>query len=65
MVAAVLCLGSLAGIAADTNALAKLQNIHRIVFLGDSITYAGGYVADVEAYYISRFPERHFEFINV
>lgn len=63
--AALLCLFSFAAFSADTNALAKLQNIHRIVFLGDSITYAGGYVADVEAYYISRFPQRHFEFINV
>lgn len=47
------------------NALAKLQDIRRIVFLGDSITYAGGYVDDVEAYYVTRFPDRHFEFINV
>jgi lysophospholipase L1-like esterase len=60
-----LCVCSFAAFAADTNALAKLQNVHRIVFLGDSITYAGGYVADVEAYYITRFPDRHFEFINV
>jgi lysophospholipase L1-like esterase len=46
-------------------ALAKLQNVHRIVFLGDSITYAGGYVDDIEAYYLTRFPDAHFEFINV
>jgi lysophospholipase L1-like esterase len=65
LAAALLCLASFTGFSADTNALAKLQNVHRIVFLGDSITYAGGYVADVEAYYILRFPERHFEFINV
>jgi lysophospholipase L1-like esterase len=52
-------------LAANSDALAKLQNVHRIVFLGDSITYAGGYVDDVEAYYVTRFPERHFEFINV
>ncbi|HEX4264747.1 MAG TPA: SGNH/GDSL hydrolase family protein [Verrucomicrobiae bacterium] len=65
LVAALLCVCSFTGFSADTNALAKLQNVHRIVFLGDSITYAGGYVADVEAYYIARFPDRHFEFINV
>ena len=64
-VAAALCLAPLTGISADTNALTKLQNVHRIVFLGDSITYAGGYVDDVEAYYVTRFPDRHFEFINV
>jgi lysophospholipase L1-like esterase len=51
--------------AESTNALAKLQGIHRIIFLGDSITYAGGYVDDVAAYYATRFPEEHFEFINV
>lgn len=64
-VGALLCLGVLSAFSAETNALTKLQGIHRIVFLGDSITYAGGYVADVEAYYITRFPQQHFEFINV
>ena len=33
--------------------------------LGDSITYAGGYAEDIEAYYVTRFPEQHFEFVNV
>ncbi len=65
ILSALLCVYSFAGFSADTSALVKLQNIHRIVFLGDSITYAGGYVADVEAYYLTRFPEQHFEFINV
>src|SRR5215469_8115573 len=51
--------------AEPTNALAKLQGVHRIIFLGDSITYAGGYVDDVEVYYVTRFPDRHFEFINM
>jgi len=60
-----LCVCSLTTFSADTNALAKLQNVHRIVFLGDSITYAGGYVDDIEAYYVTRFPARHLEFINV
>lgn len=53
------------GFAADTNGLAKFENVRRIIFLGDSITYAGGYIDDIEAYYVTRFPERHFEFINV
>lgn len=65
LVAALWICFTIKGFAADTNALAKLQNAHRIVFLGDSITYAGGYVDDVEAYYVTRFPEQHFEFINV
>lgn len=46
-------------------ALAKLQGLHRVIFLGDSITYAGGYVDEVEAYYVTRFPDWHFEFINM
>src|SRR5206468_3533951 len=49
----------------SANALAKLENVHRILFLGDSITYAGQYIEDIEAYYVTRFPDRHFEFINV
>ena len=61
----ILCVCSLTAFSADTNALVKFQNVRRIVFLGDSITYAGGYVADVEAYYVTRFPEQHFEFLNV
>jgi lysophospholipase L1-like esterase len=65
IVAAMLCVGALTALGGDTNALAKLQGVHRIVFLGDSITYAGGYVDDVEAYYVTRFPDEHFEFINV
>ncbi len=63
---ALVCLSSVVGRCADTPAaLAKLQNAQRVVFLGDSITYAGGYVDDIEAYYVTRFPEQHFEFINV
>jgi len=62
---ALLSLCSLTSLAADTNALAKLQNVHRIIFLGDSITYAGGYIDDIETYYVTRFPDEHFEFINM
>ncbi len=51
--------------AEPADALSKLDNIQRIVFLGDSITYAGLYVESVEAYYFSRFPNRNLEFINL
>jgi len=61
----ILCFCRVTAFSADTNALAKLQNVHRIVFLGDSITYAGEYVDDVAAYYATRFPNQHFEFINL
>ena len=37
----------------------------RIVFIGDSITYAGGYIGRIDAYLISKFPNRHYELINV
>jgi len=37
----------------------------RVVFLGDSITYSGVYVETIEAYFVTRFPKRTVEFINV
>lgn len=37
----------------------------RIVFLGNSITYQGHYIAYLEAYYKLKYPERELEFINV
>ncbi len=41
------------------------DNVKRIVFLGNSITYAGNYVADIEAYLKLRYPEKQYEIINV
>lgn len=50
-------------------ALARAQGldpkIKRILFLGNSITYSGKYVADVEAFLLTRYPDREWEFINV
>jgi lysophospholipase L1-like esterase len=40
-------------------------NIHRVVFLGNSITYAGGYVTYIEAYCRLLYPAQSIEFINV
>ena len=40
-------------------------NVRRVVFLGDSITYAGQYVTDVAAYEHARWPGRPLEFINI
>lgn len=42
-----------------------MLNAKRIVFLGDSITYAGQYIAYLETALTARFPEKRFEFINV
>ncbi len=51
--------------AAPSEALSKLENVQRIVFLGDSITYAGQYIEFIEAYYASRFPNRSLEFLDL
>src|SRR6185295_13950149 len=42
-----------------------LDGVHRVVFLGDSITYSGQYVEFMEAYFATRFPDRQVEFLNV
>ena len=39
--------------------------VKRVVFLGNSITWAGMYVNDVAAYLTVQYPARQFEFINV
>lgn len=41
-----------------------LPGVKRIVFLGDSITHAGGYVDRFEAFLFTQFPERKFEVID-
>lgn len=43
----------------------ELPHAKRIVFVGDSITHAGGYVSSLEAAIIVQHPERHIELINV
>lgn len=40
------------------------ENVKKILFLGNSITYSGQYVTDIEAYLRIRYPGRHFEIIN-
>lgn len=42
-----------------------LANVHRIVFLGNSITYAGMYVSYIDAYLSAHYPQQTFEIINV
>ncbi|MEX2592393.1 MAG: SGNH/GDSL hydrolase family protein [Anditalea sp.] len=41
------------------------EKVRRIVFLGNSITYSGQYVRDIEAYFTVHYPNRNIEFINV
>src|SRR3954451_18348137 len=42
-----------------------LDSVHRIVFLGNSITYAGSYITDIETYFITHYPNKQYEFINM
>ncbi len=42
-----------------------LQDGQRIVFLGDSNTFAGTWIAYIDAYLVTRFPEKKFELINL
>ncbi len=44
---------------------ALTAKVKRVIFLGDSITYSGGYVGLLEAYFVTRYPGRTIEFINV
>jgi len=40
------------------------ERVSRILFLGNSITYDGRYIIDIETYFTIHYPGRHFEFIN-
>lgn len=40
------------------------KHTKRILFLGNSITYSGAYITDIESYFIIHFPEEQLEFIN-
>src|SRR5437660_34552 len=41
-----------------------LPGVHRILFLGDSITQSGQYVDDIETQLLLHFPDRKIEIIN-
>src|SRR4051812_39731353 len=58
-----ICLGDQSGEAERRATLPA--KVKRLIFLGDSVTYSGGYVELVEAYFITRYPARTVEFINV
>jgi lysophospholipase L1-like esterase len=48
-----------------TRAEEPLRGVHKVVFLGDSITYSGQYIADIEATLRLRDPSFRCEFINL
>jgi lysophospholipase L1-like esterase len=55
----------LAGVGARAASLPGLKNVHRLLFLGDSITYAGLYVNDIHAYVVSQDPDSPVVFLNL
>ena len=59
----VLCLFAVAPFARASEPL--IEPSERIVFLGDSITYAGGYVEQLDAYLATKYPDRQYELINM
>lgn len=48
-----------------TRTFIESSDTQRILFLGDSITYDGRYVAGFETWLLTRYPKRDFEVINV
>lgn len=62
-VAAVLALSRL--VCPAQNPLPGLEKYHRVVFVGDSITWMGGYVDDIEAYVLTRDTNSTITFLNL
>ena len=60
-----ICLASAPAPASAADTLPGLEKIHRVVFVGDSITFDGEYVDDIQAFLLMRFPGSQVEFINV
>ncbi len=52
-------------IVTGTPRLSSVLTAKRVVFLGDSITYAGNYIAYLEACLTTRYPKQRFEFLNL
>ncbi|MDU0355133.1 SGNH/GDSL hydrolase family protein [Paraglaciecola aquimarina] len=49
----------------SNNTKGLTKETERIVFIGDSITYSGEFVAYIEAYLRVAYPERDYQFINI
>jgi lysophospholipase L1-like esterase len=41
------------------------ESVKRIVFIGNSITYAGDYISYIDAYLSIRYPKKNYEIINL
>lgn len=60
-----ICVGNTFAQEADSKKFQLLQKSKRIVFLGDSITYSGQYVADFDAWLLTKKLATHPKIINV
>jgi lysophospholipase L1-like esterase/pimeloyl-ACP methyl ester carboxylesterase len=62
-----LALPALLGISVSVAAAGDgfLPGVRRVVVLGDSITFGGGYVAALETYAVTRHPDRRIEWLNL
>lgn len=49
----------------ETTARPLPRSVKRVVFIGNSITYAGKYITDIETVFKTRYPRQKIEFINV
>lgn len=49
----------------DVKAFSSPPKAKRIVFLGNSITYSGQYIIQIESFFKLKYPQNDFEFINV
>ena len=41
------------------------EGVNRIVFIGNSITYAGDYINFIDAYFTTHHPQKKYEIINL
>jgi len=62
---AILFLALTCFVCAAQNPLPGLKGFHRVVFVGDSITYYGGYIDDIEAYVLTRDTNSTITFLNL
>lgn len=62
LLSAVICLTAHRSIAQEK---AAPPDVKRVVFLGDSITHAGGYIDAIETALIVQYPDRHIELLNL
>jgi len=65
IVAVLSAVACLAGHRSFSQEKASPPDVKRVVFLGDSITHAGGYIDAIETALIAQYPQRHIELLNL